>query len=447
MTVLVRQNTAGTTQLNGSAPDPINVPGNTWYASNPTHYLRSASGGVLIPDAAFWAGLLSYNVATARQKITISNAVLLTSTDYIFLHINGSTQTAAAYGSGTGYFVQIKAGQSVQIYEWSGSGAPTARGTGSAALPSSPITVSSAYIEHLTSGTLNASVTVGGTTYTTTATVGSPLAGAYAGLYSNSGASGGITASEIQIEDAGSALTTLVVQSSPGTSALNGTAPDPTNVPGLNWFATTASFARLAGGGITNGGAGLSTLSYLLPTNLHKASLSTTSSLANGNQYVMLLCNGSANNASLFSGSGYYLYIRGGGLSTASIIRVVSAVQTHTINFTGSPLTNGVITAASLDCSVSGTVSASITFGGNTYTQSYTDPSPLTGSYAGSVFGDQGGGTVTMASLTLEGIAVSYQARITWAEAQYQSSGVSPSTDYSEPLSRGIFRGIERGVA
>jgi hypothetical protein len=39
------------------------------------------------------------------------------------------------------------------------------------------------------------------------------------------------------------------------------------------------------------------------------------------------------------------------------------------------------------------------------------------------------------------------QVRITWAEAQYQSSGVSPSTDYSEPLSRGIFRGIERGVA
>jgi len=41
-----------------------------------------------------------------------------------------------------------------------------------------------------------------------------------------------------------------------------------------------------------------------------------------------------------------------------------------------------------------------------------------------------------------------YEARITWAEAQYQASGapVTP-TDYSEPLSRGIFRGIERGVA
>jgi len=45
------------------------------------------------------------------------------------------------------------------------------------------------------------------------------------------------------------------------------------------------------------------------------------------------------------------------------------------------------------------------------------------------------------------GAATPYEARITWAEAQYQSSGVSPSTDYSEPLSRGIFRGIERGVA
>jgi hypothetical protein len=44
--------------------------------------------------------------------------------------------------------------------------------------------------------------------------------------------------------------------------------------------------------------------------------------------------------------------------------------------------------------------------------------------------------------------AVTYDARVTWAELQYQASGapVTP-TDYSEPLSRGIFRGIERGVA
>jgi hypothetical protein len=44
--------------------------------------------------------------------------------------------------------------------------------------------------------------------------------------------------------------------------------------------------------------------------------------------------------------------------------------------------------------------------------------------------------------------AAPYEARITWAEAQYQASGapVTP-TDYSSPMSRGIFRGIERGVA
>jgi len=43
--------------------------------------------------------------------------------------------------------------------------------------------------------------------------------------------------------------------------------------------------------------------------------------------------------------------------------------------------------------------------------------------------------------------ASSYQARITWAEAQYQTAGVVTPTDYSSPMSRGIFRGIERGVA
>jgi hypothetical protein len=41
-----------------------------------------------------------------------------------------------------------------------------------------------------------------------------------------------------------------------------------------------------------------------------------------------------------------------------------------------------------------------------------------------------------------------YDARVTWAELQYQASGAPPSvTDYSSPMSRGIFRGIERGVA
>jgi len=59
-----------------------------------------------------------------------------------------------------------------------------------------------------------------------------------------------------------------------------------------------------------------------------------------------------------------------------------------------------------------------------------------------------GNGTVTPSITAFDNGVAAYEARITWAEAQYQASGapVTP-TDYSEPLSRGIFRGIERGVA
>jgi hypothetical protein len=70
---------------------------------------------------------------------------------------------------------------------------------------------------------------------------------------------------------------------------------------------------------------------------------------------------------------------------------------------------------------------------------------PLSGGFSG--FKMTGGGTVTPSITAFDNGVAAYEARITWAEAQYQSSGVSPSTDYSEPLSRGIFRGIERGVA
>jgi hypothetical protein len=75
----------------------------------------------------------------------------------------------------------------------------------------------------------------------------------------------------------------------------------------------------------------------------------------------------------------------------------------------------------------------------------YTDGSPLSGGYSG--FYLVGGGAATPTITAFDNGVAAYEARITWAEAQYQSSGVSPSTDYSEPLSRGIFRGIERGVA
>jgi hypothetical protein len=201
MTVLVRQNTAGTTALNGTAPDPTNTPGNNWYSSNPTQFVRSASGGVLIPNAAYSTGLLTYNFATVRQKITINTASIQDATAYIRLQINGDAQGSTLYGTGTGYTVVILPGSALQLYSWNGGSIVGVGSPSASALPSAPFTVSSAYLEHLVSGTLNCAVTISGTTYSVTGTVGSPLTGTYAGLYSASQATGGISAAEIVMED------------------------------------------------------------------------------------------------------------------------------------------------------------------------------------------------------------------------------------------------------
>ena len=208
MTVLVRQNTAGTTALNGTAPDPTNIPGNNWYTNAPTYFYRNSTGGVLIPNSAYANGVLSYNLGTARQKVTLNSATVQGSGAYIRLQANMDAQGSYVFSSGTGYYILIIASTTLQLYSWSGSGTNTAIGSASAsALPAAPFTVTTAYIEQLVSGTVNASVTISGTTYSVTATVGSPLTGTYAGLYTSTDAAGNIAASEIVMEDNASATT------------------------------------------------------------------------------------------------------------------------------------------------------------------------------------------------------------------------------------------------
>jgi hypothetical protein len=73
----------------------------------------------------------------------------------------------------------------------------------------------------------------------------------------------------------------------------------------------------------------------------------------------------------------------------------------------------------------------------------FNDPSPISGGFSGFWF--NGGGFTTPGIISFDNGVAAYAARITWAEAQYQVP--TTPTDYSEPLSRGIFRGIERGVA
>jgi hypothetical protein len=202
MTVLVRQNTAGTTALNGTAPDPTNIPGNNWYTNAPTYFYRNSTGGVLIPNSAYANGVLSYNLGTARQKVTLNSATVQGSGAYIRLQANMDAQGSYVFSSGTGYYILIIASTTLQLYSWSGSGTNTAIGSASAsALPAAPFTVTTAYIEQLVSGTVNASVTISDTTYSVTATVGSPLTGTYAGLFTSTDAAGNIAASEIVMED------------------------------------------------------------------------------------------------------------------------------------------------------------------------------------------------------------------------------------------------------
>jgi hypothetical protein len=199
MTILVVQSGSGTSALNGTAADPTNTPGNNWYSDNPTVFVRKIGGGVYIPNNPN-SGILHINVGTARQKLTLANVVL--NGTYIRFHICVDAQASNLFAGGSGYTFYVGPGGNAFIEKWSGSGAPVAYGSNSAsALPSAPITITSVYLEHLTSGTINARAVVSGVNYDSTLTDGSPLTGTYAGLFANNSFATGIPADSITIED------------------------------------------------------------------------------------------------------------------------------------------------------------------------------------------------------------------------------------------------------
>jgi hypothetical protein len=199
MTVLVVQSTAGTSALNGTAPDPTNVPGNTWVAGG--NVTRRSGGGVWIPITASNYQQAAYNLATARQKIYATNIVTLDNAIYVRVLLNKDASGSAPFGSGTGYALIVRPGLKLDISSWSGSASPTNLAVSASNLPSGALTISQLTFEHLTSGTLNASVTIGATTYTATATVGSPLTGTWLGFANTSDVSGGISADLLQFEN------------------------------------------------------------------------------------------------------------------------------------------------------------------------------------------------------------------------------------------------------
>ena len=198
MAILVVQSASGTTQLHGSAADPINVPGNNWTSSIPAIFVRKSGGGVLIPNSNNSA-TIHINVGTARQKITLANVVL--NGNYIRFHICVDAAGSTPFGGGSGYSFYVTPGGAAYLEKWNGSGAPVAYGSNSSTLPSAPITITTVYIEHLSPGTINARAVIGGTNYNSTLSDGSPLTGTFAGLFASNNFATGIPADSITIED------------------------------------------------------------------------------------------------------------------------------------------------------------------------------------------------------------------------------------------------------
>ena len=198
MAILVVQSASGTTQLHGSAPDPTNVPGNNWYSDLTPNFVRKSGGGVLIPDSPN-SGILSYDTETARHKISFTNVVL--NGNYIRFKINMAAQGSTPFVSGSGYTFYVAPGTGAFIEKWTGGGAPSSFGSTSSNLPSAPITITSVYLEHLSSGTINARAVIGGTNYDSTLSDGSPLTGTFAGMFVSNSFATGIPADSITIED------------------------------------------------------------------------------------------------------------------------------------------------------------------------------------------------------------------------------------------------------
>lgn len=152
------------------------------------------------------------------------------------------------------------------------------------------------------------------------------------------------------------------------------------------------------------------------------------------NEYRLILCSSSGTIA-----NGYYFAVTG---TTGAILRNGTFIATYTIP--GGHNCNTTNTEARIEkvgsviSFYAGPIGSPVLVG-----TPYTDPSPISGGFSGFWF--NGGGTTTPGVISFDNGVAAYEARITWAEAQYQAS--TALTDYSSPMSRGIFRGIERGVA
>lgn len=135
------------------------------------------------------------------------------------------------------------------------------------------------------------------------------------------------------------------------------------------------------------------------------------------NEYRLILCSSSGTIA-----NGYYFAVIG---TTAGLTRNGTFISSYTIpGGHNCNTTNTEVKIEKIGAVINlyaGPIGSPVLVG------TYTDGSPISGGFSGFWF--NGGGSITPGVISFD-------------------NGVSPSvTDYSSPMSRGIFRGIERGVA
>ena len=158
-------------------------------------------------------------------------------------------------------------------------------------------------------------------------------------------------------------LVTLVQQSSTGTSTLDNTYPDPVNKMGNKWQQTQyygGGHYRSATGGVV--GSNASPLAYRVDTPSQRVSATGVRGLTNGDFYFLL----NSNASSADSASSYYqFYLRGGGAADPQILKIENNVSTSVASITtAGTWWSATLTSIILDCTIPGTVTASITYGG-----------------------------------------------------------------------------------
>ena len=221
-------------------------------------------------------------------------------------------------------------------------------------------------------------------------------------------------------------LVTLVQQSSTGTTAFNNTYPDPVNKMGNKWSQSGSGLTRSSSGGIV--GSNNSPLAYRVDTPSQRVSATGVRGLTNGNYYVILHSNRTSASDDSSSGSGYLFYLRSAEQPGIFKIENGNPTRVASISTAGTWYSN-TLTSVVLDCTIPGTVTASITYGGNTYSTSYGDPYPLQGNWASyQIWDNGGGGAQTATSLVIETLSV---ATVPLSIGTRSSSTVTVSTQES----------------